>query len=145
MLDWTATFNVERPAHLLGQRRLGHPEGRALRDRPERGQTNDAVWYGLALGTQFTFTEKTSLAIRGEWLRDADGYRIVVGNNTSAYSLTGTLAYKLTPNLLTRLEARYDGLTTTGASDNVFFPKGTTSGASSTDLQGLVQVAYIFD
>ena len=112
---------------------------------PNAGTTKNAVWYGLALGTQFTFTEKTSFAVRGEWLRDTEGYRIVAGKNTSAYSLTATLAYKLTPNLLTRLEARYDGLTSNGTSDNFFFPKGNTSGASSTDLQGLVQVAYIFD
>ena len=113
---------------------------------PNAGNTKDAVWYGLALGTQFTFTEKTSFAVRGEWLRDTEGYRIVAGNNTSAYSLTGTLAYKLTPNLLTRAggplrrahEPRGDATTRSSR-------RATSTGASSNDFQGLVQVAYIFD
>ncbi len=145
VLDWTATFNVNDLLIFWANADWGMQKDVHFLAGPNAGETIDAVWYGLALGTQFTFTEKTSLAIRGEWLRDADGYRIVQGDNTSAYSLTGTLAYKLTPNLLTRLEARYDGLTTQGLADNAFFPKGTKVGASSTDLQGLVQVAYIFD
>jgi Putative beta-barrel porin-2, OmpL-like. bbp2 len=145
VLDWTATLTANDLLTFWANADWGIQKDVHFVTGPQTGTTKDAVWYGLALGTQFTFTEKTSLAVRGEWLRDTAGYRIVAGNNTSAYSLTGTLAYKLTPNLLTRLEARYDGLTTNGSSDNFFFPKGNTSGASSNDLQGLVQVAYIFD
>ena len=93
---------------------------------PNTGRTLDAVWYGLALGTQFTFNEKTTFAVRGEWLRDTEGYRVVVGKNTNAYELTGTLGYKLTTNLLARAEFRYDALTTV-AGDHLFRPVGPTT------------------
>ena len=61
-----------------------------------------------------------------------------------AYTLTGTLGYKLTPNLLTRLEVRYDDF------DDRRAPRTTSSRRaarqrSHRDLYGRSNVAYIFD
>ena len=143
VLDWTGTFVANEMVTFWGNVDWAQQKDVVYVSGPNIGKNIDAVWYGVALGTQFTLNEKTSFVVRGEWLRDADGYRILVGNNTSAYSLTTTLAYKLTPNLLTRAELRYDGITTEGPTNSSFFPQG--GAGSSTDYQGIVQVAYLFD
>jgi len=106
------------------------------------GRIQNAQWYGASVGTQYYFTPKLSLAVRGEAFQDSDGYRMFPGQESRAYSLTGTLGYKLTENLLTRLETRYDSFRTENASSDVF-PQGTVG--SDKDFYGLVNVAYIFD
>jgi hypothetical protein len=142
VLDWTATLTASDALTFWANADWGIQKNVIFQNGPNLGTNRDPVWYGLALGSQFAFTDKTSFALRGEWLRDGDGYRIAVGDNTDAYSLTGTLAYKLTTNLLTRAELRYDGLTTRGNGDR-FFPQGGAFGHKA--VQGLVNVAYIFD
>jgi hypothetical protein len=59
-----------------------------------------------------------------------------------AYSGTATLGYKLTPNLLTRLEMRYDTFDTDDANQEIY-PQG--GAASDSEFFGLVNVAYVFD
>lgn len=144
VLDWTGLLTASDQLSFWGNIDWGQQKNVLFVSGPNTGKTIDAVWYGIALGTQFVFTEKTSLAVRGEWLRDTAGYRIVVGDNTSAYSLTTTLAYKLTPNILTRAEFRYDALTTDGSGDHLF-PSGGPSDFSNNNYQGILNVAYIFD
>jgi uncharacterized coiled-coil protein SlyX len=144
VLDWTATFVANDLLTFWANADWGIQKNVFFVTGPSAGQTLDPVWYGLALGTQFQFNEKTTLAVRGEWLRDTDGYRIVQGKNTSAYSLTTTLGYKLTTNLLARAEFRYDALTTDGFGDHIY-PSGGPSDFSNNDYQGLVNIAYIFD
>jgi len=141
ILDWTGTYVANELLTFWSNIDWGIQKDVTFATGPNAGETIDATWYGIALGTQFTFDEKNSVAIRGEFLKDAQGYRILVGDETSAYSLTGTYAYKLTQNLLTRAEFRYDALTTQGSND--FWPTGRK--LSSRDYQGLVQVAYLFD
>jgi hypothetical protein len=143
VLDWTGTLTANDKLTFWGNIDWGLQKNVLFFAGPNAGKNIDAVWYGLALGTQFAFTEKTSLAVRGEWFRDTAGYRITAGNNTSAYSLTSTLAYKLTENLLARAEFRYDGLSTDGNGDHLY-PSGSNN-LSKRDYQGLLNVAYIFD
>jgi hypothetical protein len=144
LLDWNGTLTANDKLTFWGNVDWGLQKNVVFVSGPNTGKTIDAVWYGIALGTQFAFTEKTTLAVRGEWLRDTAGYRIVAGNNTSAYSLTTTLGYKLTQNLLARAEFRYDALTTDGFGDHLF-PSGGPSDFSNNNYQGIVNVAYIFD
>ncbi|HTO07208.1 MAG TPA: outer membrane beta-barrel protein [Myxococcota bacterium] len=148
VLDWNANFNANSQLTFWANADWGIQKNVIYFGGPNAGKNLDPVWYGLALGTQYAFTDAWSLAVRGEWLRDTAGYRIVVGNNTSAYSLTGTLAYKLTANLLARAELRYDALTTDGFGDHLF-PSGrnndTQTNFSNNNYQGIIQVAYIFD
>ena len=145
VLDWTGTLVANDLLTFWSNVDWGIQRNVNFVSGPNAGQTLDATWYGVALGTQLTFNEKTTLAVRGEFLKDAQGYRILVGDNTSAYSLTTTLGYKLTPNLLTRAEFRYDAMTTDGPGASNFFPQGGNGNGSATDFQGLIQVAYIFD
>lgn len=142
ILDWTGTLVANELLTFWGNVDWGIQKNVSFVAGPNAGETKDATWYGIALGTQFTFTEKSSVALRGEFFKDAQGYRILAGNQTAAYSLTGTYAYKLTPNLLTRAEFRYDGLTSADGTAQ-FYPSGRST--SSRDYQGLVQVAYLFD
>jgi hypothetical protein len=113
---------------------------------PFDGQQLNAHWYGGMLGGSWQATEKLSLSARGEVMRDADGYRIAAGEDVTAYTLTGTLGYKLTDNLLARLEVRYDALNSK-ETDQVasFFPQGGANNGSSRDLQYIANVAYVFD
>lgn len=78
--------------------------------------TDDAVWQGLAGYARYQLTEKAAVSLRGEFLNDADGVRTlftsgingVVDDNIRVYGLTLTGEYKLTSNLLARLEYRHD-------------------------------------
>ena len=143
VLDWTGTFVANDLLTFWSNIDWGIQRNVNFVSGPNAGKKLDATWYGIALGTQLTFNEKTYAAIRGEFFKDAQGYRILVGDNTSAYSLTTTLGYKLTQNLLTRAEFRYDAMTTDGPGAHDFFPQGGAT--SATDYQLLVQGVYTFD
>jgi len=118
---------------------------------PFDGQQRNAHWYGGMLGGSWQATEKMYLSARGEILRDSKGYRITAGEDVTAYTLTGTLGYQLTDNLLARFEVRYDDLNADTTSQvDTFFPQGGCSGTartcgSSRDLQYIANVAYVFD
>jgi hypothetical protein len=144
VLDWNGTFTANDKLLFWSNIDWGLQKNVTFATGPNLGKNIDAVWYGIALGSQWTFDEKTTLAVRGEWLRDASGYRITTGNNTSAYELTTTLGYKLTSNLLARAEFRYDALTTDGFGDHLF-PSGHANDFSNNNYQGILNVAYIFD
>ena len=92
---------------------------------------------GLVFGEQ---------AARGEIMRDSKGYRITNGDEVTAYTLTGTLGYQVTDNLLGRVEVRYDDLHADSTSDvESFFPQGGADNGSSRDLQYIASIAYVFD
>ena len=115
----------------------------------------DAKWYALQLGGQFEINEKTYIALRGEYFRDDNGVRFGNSptNDTDAYEATVTLGYRLTDNLLARLEYRRDwwdadpdtspfGQQARGAVAGV----GTLANADTrTQDVGLIEVSYIFD
>ncbi|MFI5316770.1 MAG: outer membrane beta-barrel protein, partial [Myxococcota bacterium] len=143
VLDWNGTFTANDKLLFWSNIDWGIQKNVLYATGPNAGQNIDAVWYGIALGTQWTFDEKTTLALRGEFLKDAAGYRILTGDNTSAYSLTSTLGYKLTSNLLARAEFRYDGLSTDGVGDH-FYPSGRNN-LSKKDYQSIMNISYIFD
>jgi hypothetical protein len=143
VIDWTATVTATDALTFWWNVDWGMQDDVVFTDGPQTiGSTENAQWYGVALGTQYAFNEKTTLAVPGEWFRDSDGYRMFPGEDTNAYSLTGTLGYKLTPNLITRLEVRMDEYNTDNFNDDVF-PQG--GGAADGDLYGIVNVAYVFD
>jgi hypothetical protein len=144
VVDWLAQFTVSDSLNFWLNVDYGTQEDVLFLAGPNTGETKNAQWIGGTLGMQYLFNEKTSLALRGEVLRDSKGYRMFVGNDTTAYSGTATLGYKLTDNLLTRLEVRYDSFDTDDSSDEVF-PQGAFPGGSDDEVFGLLNVAYIFD
>ena len=91
-------------------------------------------------------TESLWLAARGEIFRDSKGYRITNGDDVTAYTLTGTLGYQITPNLLGRVEVRYDDLDADDTSSvEAFFPQGGPDNGNNRDLQYIANIAYVFD
>ena len=90
---------------------------------PNAGQEKNASWTGLAGYARYQLCEKAALALRAEWLHDADGIRTaftsglngVTGTDLQILEYTVTGEYKLTDHLLTRLEYRHDQ-----ASEHIF-------------------------
>jgi hypothetical protein len=65
-----------------------------------------ADWYGAALIANYQFTDRFSVAGRGEYFVDADGARTGWGQDLWEFSITPT--FWVTPKLLARLEYRTD-------------------------------------
>lgn len=142
VLDWVAQVTVNDSLAFWWNVDYGTQKDVEFVSGPNAGETKNADWIGGAVGMQYLFNEKTSFALRYELFRDADGYRMFVGDDTLAYSTTGTLGYKLTPNLLTRLELRWDKFNTEDADQDIY-PQGGSF--DDNELFGIVNVAYIFD
>jgi hypothetical protein len=82
---------------------------------------NDAEWYGLNQYFLYALNERWTAGLRVEWLRDADGMRVVgVGNlgmnrgwkglgyAGDFYEITAGLNWKAHPNVMFRPELRWD-------------------------------------
>ncbi len=67
---------------------------------------SQSSWYGVAGYGRYAFTDKTALALRGEWYRDPDGYTTAVVQTVGEMTVTGE--WKIAKALLTRLEFRRD-------------------------------------
>ena len=151
LVDWASTLAVNDALSFWWNVDWGYQNDVQFTNGPLTGRQMNAHWYGGALGTFYKFTEKASVAVRGEVLRDGDGYRMVAGRDVTAYTLTGTLGYQLTDNLLARFEVRYDDLHADQTSQvSGYFPQGGCAGfgsgcGSDRDLQYIVNVAYVFD
>lgn len=67
----------------------------------------DVAWYGAGLSARYQLTETYAVALRGEYVSDADGWARGVDGLELA---TGTLTLEATPteNLILRLDARGD-------------------------------------
>jgi hypothetical protein len=146
VLDWTATvkatdaFTVWWEANWSWQKDVEFASG------PFAGRDLNAHWYGGLLGASYQLTDALWLSARGEIMRDSKGYRIVSGDDVTAYTATGTLGYQIAPNLLGRLEVRYDTLDADSTSDvDSFFPQGGPDNGSDSDLQYIANVSYVFD
>jgi hypothetical protein len=69
---------------------------------------SDATWKGVAGYATFALTDKFSLALRGETLRDDGGVRFGTGTKTTLSEVTFTPAYKFSDHVVLRGEVRYD-------------------------------------
>jgi hypothetical protein len=150
VLDWTATVKATDAITFWWEANWSYQKDVVFDDTvnpgPFAGRELNAHWYGGLLGGSWQATEKLSLSARGEIMRDTKGYRITNGDEVTAYTLTGTLGYQLTDNLLARLEVRYDDLDADSNSDvDSFFPQGGADNGSHRDLQYIANVAYVFD
>ncbi len=125
-------------------------------DQEDGGPTGgDADWWGIAVGTNVTLTEKLSFAVRGEYFSDEDDFRgipdglgaPVFKDDFEAYSLTGTLKYALTDHLTVRGELRYDKADDDriGGNGGDIFPDDSSSGFEDDEVFGIVEVSYVFD
>jgi hypothetical protein len=106
----------------------------------QTGLTGRDQWWGVAGYGKIQITDKVSIAGRGEYLRDSDGYlfdnvhasfdpsRSTLGApnaHVEVWEFTGTLNFDVWKNMLLRFEGRYDQATTHGVGP----AKGTTGPA----------------
>ena len=133
-MSHVATVNPFDPLTILLEYSYGREEKASL------GGTRNAVWQGIAGVFSYAWTERFSMALRGEIFHDRDGARLGGGvnhANVTVGEITLTGSYKLTKMLLGRLEYRQDW------ADDRFYQKRATSADKS---QGTfaVQLVYAF-
>jgi hypothetical protein len=150
VLDWTANVKATDALSVWWEANWSYQKDVQFDDTvnpgPFAGRELNAHWYGGLLGTSYQLTDALWVSARGEIFRDSKGYRITNGDDVTAYTLTGTVGYQLTSNLLARAELRYDALDSDNRGDvNSFFPQGGPDNGSSSDLQYIASVAYVFD
>jgi hypothetical protein len=146
VLDWVATVNATDALTIWWEANWSYQDEVQFLTGPLAGREQNAHWYGGLLAASYQITDALYFSARGEILRDSDGYRIAAGEDVTAYTLTGTLGYQLTDNLLARFEVRYDDLDADSNADvDSFFPQGGAENGSHRDLQYIANVAYVFD
>jgi len=78
----------------------------ASEDKDPRAGGVDSKWYGIAGIAKYDFSDRFSLALRGEYFDDRDGAR--TGTAQVLKEITLTLEFKLTKGLVLRPEYRHD-------------------------------------
>lgn len=98
-------------------------------DWARRDGAGDPDAVGVAVAARYGITDRTSVAVRGEWAGDDGGYLGFLGWNDEGafaptdvdlWSLTGTLEYRLTDQLRLRGEVRWDRIHKDDADDGEF-------------------------
>lgn len=92
----------------------------AWTDEPQ-GTNLDPYAWGISLAGRYGITERTGFALRGDFVKDEDGFVLFggrfgglqgapsdVSELDSVWSVTGTIDHLLTDNLMVRAEARWD-------------------------------------
>lgn len=144
--DLVATFKPSDTLLLWANADLGYEE--FSRDIPGGVITapDDGRWYGLALGAKLSLSDSTSVAVRGEMLRDFNASRLPFfsGNDqVDATSATVTLAQQMTENLMGRLELRHDTIDPEGPLGGSGLSSHDGGNEGQQDV-GIVEVVYDF-
>jgi hypothetical protein len=123
---------------------------------------SDAAAWGVAAAGRYALNEKLGMALRAEYLSDEDGFFTglaflgaatcsggvpcgVPGRQVELMSLTGTMDYSLTEQLMVRGEVRYDQADVNRASDKIFFADGNeTRDFENDQITAGVEVIYNF-
>jgi hypothetical protein len=103
-----------------------------------RQESDDAAW-GVAAAGRFGITERTGIALRGEYVADVDGYLGFFGETfggvdidnegfnvwaptgIEVWGITATVDHLLTDHLMIRAEARYDNIDKDDTDNDEFF------------------------
>lgn len=98
-------------------------------DWARRDGRDDPDAVGVAVAARYGITDRTAVAVRGEWAGDDGGYLGFLGWNDEGtfaptdvdlWSLTGTVEYHLTEHLRLRGEVRWDRIHKDDAADGEF-------------------------
>jgi len=113
-------------------------------DYAESGNDEHPSAWGVSLAGRFGITDRTGIALRGEFAKDSDqffgftgckqavdpatgvnlGFNTCAPSNIETYGITATVDHLLTDQLMVRAEARYDWLTKGHGKDDEFFQNG---------------------
>lgn len=86
----------------------------------------DGTWQGIAAIASYSWTERFTTALRGEWFSDRDGVRLATDRDINLGEVTFTSSYKFTKMLMGRAELRQDW------ADNNFYNVGSASRGTHT-------------
>lgn len=98
---------------------------------------NGGEWNSVVGYANYTPTDKLGFTVRGERFDDTEGAR--TGIDQVLYGLTFTTQYNLTPDLMTRLEYRYDV-----SSQDVFGTDSATDPLDNNQSTIGAQIIYMF-
>lgn len=107
----------------------------------ETEQEGDAMWMGGALSVRVNPLDWLSIAARGEWFRDADGFR--TGAEQSLFEGTLTVEARYATNMIVRLEYRHDQSTEAVFSSGEVVEDGTEPEDSLEEGQDTISLAAI--
>ena len=130
--NWNATDKLSFMANLDWGQQQGVPfdvNGDGMIDT-----TKNASWWGGAGYVKYAFTDRFSIAGRGEYFSDEEGYR--TGFPQNAWEFTVTPAFQVTPKLTARIEYRGD------FSDAKYFLRGMDPVKHQNSILG--EVYYLF-
>lgn len=161
ILDYVASLQASEDVILWLNADWGRQEDGAF---DTAGNPSNGQYYGVSVGGNMEVNERTNVALRGEYFKDDSNVRGAVpanNLNTTAltfnrsadveiYSLTGTVKYNVTNQLILGGEVRWDAMNNDyhapnfGNSGNIF-PGSSTGRYDNDEIFGLVNVTYEFD
>jgi len=112
--------------------------------------SDNSAW-GVAAAGRFGITDRTGIALRGEYLADVDtgfaqtGSRVFFGSGSEMWGVTGTIDHLLTDNLMVRGEVRYDSINKNNISNDEFWKDSSNNGPSLDDDQLVVGVEAVYN
>ncbi|MCL4686354.1 outer membrane beta-barrel protein, partial [Myxococcota bacterium] len=131
----------------------------AWMDDPHGTDLDPYAW-GVSLAGRYGITERTGFALRGDFVKDSDGFVLFSGRSgglqyfsgkpaelNNVWSITGTLDHLLTDQLMVRAEARYDKVDLDDADNEVFLQNTKKFGPNGGDqlFQESDQITLFFE
>jgi hypothetical protein len=120
-------------------------------------QESDQAAWGIAAAGRFGITDRTGIALRGEYVTDIDQFLGFGGelNSTGTafsrisgvniWSVTATLDHLLTDNLMVRGEVRYDRMDKDNGSNDEFFQNSSNNGFELSPDQIVLGVEAVYN
>lgn len=143
----------------------------AWMDEPH-GTDLDPYGWGLSLAGRYGITDRTGIALRGEFVRDHDGFLLCGGRSgglinqsdgcnfngsyvdpfydqsqeiDQVWSVTGTLDHLLTDQLMVRAEARWDKIDLDDGPTDIYYENNNYPGTEDDQITLFLEVVYNFN
>jgi len=131
-------------------------------DEPQ-GTNLDPYGWGVSLAGRYGITERTGIALRGDFVKDEDAFILCGGRSGGltndncatgfdssaeldrAWSVTATLDHLLTDQLMIRGEARYDNVALKDLNDEIYYQNSTYPGDQDNQFTFFVEAVYNFN
>jgi Putative beta-barrel porin-2, OmpL-like. bbp2 len=118
-------------------------------------QESDAAAWGIAAAGRFGITERTGIALRGEYVADVDGFLGFGGltpfdtccqlTGIEVWGVTATIDHMLTDHLMIRGEVRYDNINKDDTDNDEFFEDSSNNGLSLEEDQIVLGVEAVYN
>jgi hypothetical protein len=135
----------------------------AWMDEPQGTDADPYAW-GVSLAGRYGITERTGIALRGDFVMDEDAFVLCGGRSGGltndgcgasffdssmeldrVWSVTATLDHLLTDQLMVRGEARYDNVSIGDGNDDVYYQDNDYPGDQDNQFTFFVEAVYNFN